>query len=79
MNTFPLPLGRQNGQFVQHPSPHRLFLQHWCLPVLPWDNQSADEEKCAGNRVLVKQSFFESPCNLKTNIKNGSTHFSFGV
>lgn len=55
MNTLPLPLGRQNGQFVQHSSPHRLFLQHGCLPVLPWNNQSADEEKCAGNRVLIKE------------------------
>lgn len=52
MNALLLSLGGQNGQFVQHPSPHRLFLQHWCLPVLPWDNQSADEEKCTGKTIV---------------------------
>lgn len=54
MNTLPLPVGRENGQFVQHPSAHRLLLQHGCMPVLPWDNQSADEEKCAGNNLGTK-------------------------
>lgn len=51
MDTLPLPVGRENGQFVQHPSAHRLLLQHRCMPVLPGDNRSADEEKCAGNNL----------------------------
>lgn len=40
--------GGQNGQSVQYSRAHRLLLQHRRLSVLPWDHQSAHEEKPAG-------------------------------
>lgn len=40
--------GGQDGESVQHSCAHWLLLQHRRLPVLPWDQQSTDEEKPAG-------------------------------